>query len=148
MLTFPVTDPMMKFFVVLAIILIAPIVMGKLRIPHIAGMVLAGMLIGPYGLNILAKDGSFDLFAHVGLIYLMFLAGLEMNMGNFRKNRVGTFTLGIMAFVIPMVMGIVVNTTVLRYGWLTSILLASMYASHTLIAYPIILRYGLSLIHI
>ena len=118
--------------------------MGKLRIPHIAGMVLAGMLIGPYGLNILAKDGSFDLFAHVGLIYLMFLAGLEMNMGNFRKNRVGTFTLGIMAFVIPMVMGIVVNTTVLRYGWLTSILLASMYASHTLIAYPIILRYGLS----
>lgn len=74
----------------------------------------------------------------------MFLAGLEMNMGNFRKNRVGTFTLGIMAFVIPMVMGIVVNTTVLRYGWLTSILLASMYASHTLIAYPIILRYGLS----
>ena len=144
MLTFPVTDPMMKFFVVLAIILIAPIVMGKLRIPHIAGMVLAGMLIGPYGLNILAKDGSFDLFAHVGLIYLMFLAGLEMNMGNFRKNRVGTFTLGIMAFVIPMVMGIVVNTTVLRYGWLTSILLASMYASHTLIAYPIILRYGLS----
>ena len=144
MLTFPVTDPMMKFFVVLAIILIAPIVMGKLRIPHIAGMVLAGMLVGPYGLNILAKDGSFDLFAHVGLIYLMFLAGLEMNMGNFRKNRVGTFTLGIMAFVIPMVMGIVVNTTVLRYGWLTSILLASMYASHTLIAYPIILRYGLS----
>ena len=144
MLTFPVTDPMMKFFVVLAIILIAPIVMGKLRIPHIAGMVLAGMLIGPYGLNILAKDGSFDLFAHVGLIYLMFLAGLEMNMGNFRKNRVGTFTLGIMAFVIPMVVGIVVNTTVLRYGWLTSILLASMYASHTLIAYPIILRYGLS----
>ena len=144
MLTFPVTDPMMKFFVVLAIILIAPIVMGKLRIPHIAGMVLAGMLVGPYGLNILAKDGSFDLFAHVGLIYLMFLAGLEMNMGNFRKNRVGTFTLGIMAFVTPMVMGIVVNTTVLRYGWLTSILLASMYASHTLIAYPIILRYGLS----
>ena len=144
MLTFPVTDPMMKFFVVLAIILIAPIVMGKLRIPHIAGMVLAGMLVGPDGLNILAKDGSFDLFAHVGLIYLMFLAGLEMNMGNFRKNRVGTFTLGIMAFVIPMVMGIVVNTTVLRYGWLTSILLASMYASHTLIAYPIILRYGLS----
>lgn len=144
MLTFPVTDPMMKFFVVLAIILIAPIVMGKLRIPHIAGMVLAGMLVGPYGLNILAKDGSFDLFAHVGLIYLMFLAGLEMNMGNFRKNRVGTFTLGILAFVIPMVMGIVVNTTVLRYGWLTSILLASMYASHTLIAYPIISRYGLS----
>ena len=144
MLSLPVTDPMMKFFVVLAIILIAPIVMGKLRVPHIAGMVLAGMLVGPYGLNILAKDGSFDLFAHVGLIYLMFLAGLEMNMGNFRKNRVGTFTLGIMAFVIPMVMGIVVNTTVLRYGWLTSILLASMYASHTLIAYPIILRYGLS----
>ena len=134
----------MIFFVVLCIILFAPIIMGKLRIPHIVGMVLAGVAVGPHGLNILAKDDSFDLFGHVGLYYIMFLAGLEMNMANFMKNRVRTFTHGIMAFVIPMVMGFIVNRTVLEYNVMTSVLLASMYASHTIITYPIIMRYGLA----
>lgn len=141
---FPITSPTMIFFVVLCIILFAPIVMGKLRIPHIVGMVLAGVVVGPHGLNILAKDSSFDLFGHVGLYYIMFLAGLEMNMANFRKNRVRTFTHGIMAFVIPMAMGFFINRGVLEYSIMTSILLASMYASHTIITYPIIMRYGLA----
>ena len=141
---FPITSPTMIFFVVLCIILFAPIIMGKLRIPHIVGMVLAGVAVGPHGLNILAKDDSFDLFGHVGLYYIMFLAGLEMNMANFMKNRVRTFTHGIMAFVIPMVMGFIVNRTVLEYNVMTSVLLASMYASHTIITYPIIMRYGLA----
>ena len=134
----------MIFFVVLCIILFAPIIMGKLRIPHIVGMVLAGVAIGPHGLNILAKDSSFELFGHVGLYYIMFLAGLEMNMSNFRKNRVRTFTHGIMAFVIPMAMGFVINRSILEYSVMTSILLASMYASHTIITYPIVMRYGLT----
>ena len=134
----------MIFFVVLCIILFAPIIMGKLRIPHIVGMVLAGVAVGPHGLNILAKDSSFDLFGHVGLYYIMFLAGLEMNMSNFRKNRVRTFTHGIMAFVIPMAMGFVINRSILHYSVMTSILLASMYASHTIITYPIVMRYGLT----
>lgn len=141
---FPIADPTLIFFVVLCIILFAPIIMGKLRIPHIVGMVLAGVIIGPHGFNILAKDSSFDLFGHVGLYYIMFLAGLEMNMSNFRKNKFRTFTHGIMAFVIPMLMGFVANRTVLEYSVLTSVLLASMYASHTLISYPTILRFGLS----
>ena len=134
----------MIFFVVLCIILFAPIVMGKLRIPHIVGMVLAGVVIGPYGLNVLAKDDSFDLFGHVGLFYIMFLAGLEMNMANFMKNKARTVTHGIMAFVIPMLMGFFINRAVLEYSVMTSVLLASMYASHTIIAYPIIMRYGLT----
>lgn len=134
----------MIFFVVLCIILFAPIIMGKLRIPHIVGMVLAGMVIGPYGLNILAKDASFYLFGHVGLFYIMLLAGLEMNMANFMKNRARTVTHGIMAFVIPMVMGFIVNRAVLQYSVLTSVLLASMYASHTIVTYPIIMRFGLT----
>lgn len=141
---FPITSPTMIFFVVLCIILFAPIIMGKLRIPHIVGMVLAGVAVGPHGLNILAKDSSFDLFGHVGLYYIMFLAGLEMNMSNFRKNRVRTFTHGIMAFVIPMAMGFVINRSILHYSVMTSILLASMYASHTIITYPIVMRYGLT----
>ena len=83
---FPITDPTLIFFVVLLIILFAPIIMGKLRIPHIIGMVLAGVLIGQYGLNILERDNSFELFGRVGLYYIMFLAGLEMDMEGVKKN--------------------------------------------------------------
>ena len=140
----PISSPTMSFFVVLCIILFAPIIMGKLRIPHIVGMVLAGVAVGPHGFNILDNDRSMELFGHVGLYYIMFLAGLEMNMGDFRKNRVRTFAHGILAFVIPMAMGFILNRTALGYGFITSVLLASMYASHTLIAYPTVLRYGLS----
>ena len=140
----PITSPTITFFVMLFIILFAPIVMAKLRIPHIVGMVLAGVIVGPHGFDILANDRSMVIFGHVGLFYIMLLAGLEMNMGDFRKNRVRTFTHGIMAFIVPMVMGFVINRSVLSYGFITSVLLASMYASHTLIAYPTVLRYGLS----
>ena len=76
----PITDPTMIFLVVMFLILAAPIVMGKLRIPHIVGMVLAGVLVGKYGLNILERDSSFELFGKVGLYYIMFLAGLEMDL--------------------------------------------------------------------
>lgn len=140
----PITDPTWIFFIVLCIILFAPILMGKLRIPHIIGMVLAGVIVGPHGFNILSYDSSFELFGKVGLYYIMFLAGLEMNMADFRKNRIRTSTHGLLAFAIPMIIGFAVNTSLLKYGILTSVLLASMYASHTLIAYPIVLRYGIS----
>ena len=83
---FPITDPTLIFFVVLLIILFAPIIMGKLRIPHLIGMVLAGVLIGKYGLNILERDDSFELFGKVGIYYIMFLASLEMDMEGVRKN--------------------------------------------------------------
>nr|WP_155951780.1 cation:proton antiporter [Segatella paludivivens] len=140
----PITDPTWIFFIVLCIILFAPILMGKLRIPHLIGMILAGVIVGPHGFNILSHDSSFELFGKVGLYYIMFLAGLEMNMADFKKNRIKTSTHGILAFAIPMIIGFALNTSLLKYGVLTSILLASMYASHTLIAYPIVLRYGLS----
>ena len=140
----PITDPTWIFFIVLCIILFAPILMGKLRIPHIIGMVLAGVIVGPHGFNILSYDSSFELFGKVGLYYIMFLAGLEMNMADFRKNRIRTSTHGLLAFAIPMIIGFAVNTSLLKYGILTSVLLASMYASHTLIAYPIVMRYGIS----
>lgn len=141
---FPITDPTLIFLVVMLIILFAPIIMGKLRIPHIVGMIIAGAIVGPHGLGILAKDSSFTLFGNVGLYFIMFLAGLEMNMSDFRKNRKKTFTHGILAFAIPIVIGFILNTSLLKYGIMTSVLLASMYASHTLLSYPIILRFGLS----
>ena len=100
--------------------------------------------MGFRSLHILARDSSFELFGKVGLYYIMFLAGLEMNMGDFKQNRGKAVVLGLLAFVIPMALGFITNMTVLKYGFITSVLLASMYASHTLVAYPIVIRYGVS----
>lgn len=143
-LTLPITDPTWIFLLVLLIILFAPILLNKLRIPHIIGMILAGLVIGEHGFNILVRDSSFELFGKVGLYYIMFLAGLEMNMGDFKKNRGKAVMLGLLAFVIPIGIGLVINMMLLKYSLVTSILLASMYASHTLVAYPIVIRYGVS----
>ena len=143
-MTFPVTDPIWIFFIVLIIILFAPIVLGKLKIPHIIGMILAGIVIGEHGLNILERDSSFELFGQVGLYYIMFLAGLEMDMEDFRKNKVKGLVFGLLTFIIPMALGIWTSVSLLGYSMVTSVLLSSMYASHTLIAYPIVSRYGLS----
>ena len=141
---FPITDPTWIFFLVLVIILFAPIVLERLRIPHIIGMILAGVVIGEHGLNILARDSSFELFGKVGLYYIMFLAGLEMNMEDFKSIRVKATVLGLLAFIFPLGIGIWTNLHILGYGLITSVLLASMYASHTLIAYPIVIRYGIN----
>ena len=143
-LELPVTDPTWIFLLVLLIILFAPLLLNKLRIPHIIGMILAGLAIGEHGFNILARDSSFELFGKVGVYYIMFLAGLEMNMADFKKNRGKAIVLGLLAFIIPISIGLVTNVVLLKYSLITSILLASMYASHTLVAYPIVIRYGIS----
>ncbi|CAK7075189.1 cation:proton antiporter domain-containing protein [Bacteroides rodentium] len=143
-LKLPITDPTWIFLLVLLIILFAPILLNKLRIPHIIGMILAGLVIGEHGFNILVRDSSFELFGKVGLYYIMFLAGLEMNMGDFKQNRGKALVLGLLAFIVPIGIGLVTNMALLKYGVLTSVLLASMYASHTLVAYPIVIRYGVS----
>jgi Kef-type K+ transport system membrane component KefB/nucleotide-binding universal stress UspA family protein len=140
----PVTDPTWVFFLVLLIILFAPMVMGRLRIPHIIGMILAGVVVGKYGFNILERDSSFQLFGKVGVYYIMFLAGMEMDLEDFKQNRVKGGVFGLLTFLLPMLLGIWSSMSLLGYGFLTAVLLASMYASHTLIAYPIISRYGLS----
>ena len=140
---FPVTDPTLVFFVVLCIILFAPIIMGKLRIPHIIGMVLAGVLVGQYGLNILVRDDSFELFGKVGMYYIMFLAGLEMDMEGLKKDSSQFFIFGILTALIPMAITYPVATICLNYSPAASLLLSCIMASNTLIAYPIAVRYGL-----
>ncbi len=140
----PITDPTWIFFIVLCIILFAPVLLGRLKIPHIIGMIIAGVLIGPHGLHILDKDSSFELFGKVGLYYIMFLASLEMDMQDMKRIGNKAFVLGILAFLFPLGLGIISNIWILEYNLITSVLLASMYASHTLIAYPIVIRYGIS----
>ena len=139
----PITSPTVIFFVVLLIILLAPIIMGKLRIPHIIGMVLAGMLIGEHGLHILERDNSFELFGKVGLLYIMFLAGLEMDLESVKKNSRRFLTFGLMTCLIPLVLTFIMSRWLLNYSATASFLLGCIMASNTLIAYPIISRYGL-----
>ena len=141
---FPITDPTLIFFVVLLMILLSPIIMGRLRIPHIIGMVLAGVLVGKYGLNILGRDASFELFGRVGLYYIMFLAGLEMDMEGLKKNRNRVMIFGMLTFLVPFAMTYFMGVSLLGYLPLASLLLAAIMASNTLIAYPIVGRYGLT----
>ncbi len=139
----PIASPTMIFFVVLLIILFAPIVMSKLRIPHIIGMVLAGVLVGEHGLNLLARDNSFEVFGQVGLYYIMFLAGLEMDMESVRKNYRRLNTFGVLTCFVPLILTYVMAITILGYSGRASFLLGCIMASNTLVAYPIIGRYGL-----
>ncbi len=140
---FPITDPTLIFFVVLLIILFAPIIMGKLRIPHIIGMVLAGVLVGKYGLNILERDSSFELFGKVGLYYIMFLAALEMDMEGMKKNKSRLLIFGLLTFCIPFVITFLTGIYLLDYLPKAALLLGCIMASNTLIAYPIVARFGL-----
>lgn len=140
---FPITDPTLTFFVVLLIILLAPIIMGKLRIPHIIGMVLAGIVVGKYGLNILVRDNSFELFGRVGLYYIMFLAALEMDMESIRKNRNRLLIFALLTFTVPLLLTYFMGIHLLNYGITASLLLGCIMASNTLVAYPIVSRYGL-----
>ena len=140
---FPITDPTLTFFVVLLIILLAPIIMGKLRIPHIIGMVLAGVVVGKYGLNILVRDNSFELFGRVGLYYIMFLAALEMDVESIRKNRNRLLIFALLTFTVPLLLTYFMGIHLLNYGITASLLLGCIMASNTLVAYPIVSRYGL-----
>ena len=140
----PITDPTWIFFLVLMIILFAPIFLGRLRIPHIIGMILAGVVIGKYGLNILERDSSFELFGKVGIYYIMFLAGLEMDLENLKKNISKALVFGVLTFCIPFIAGMWVGLSLLNFSMGTSLLFSSILASHTLGAYPIVGRYGMA----
>ena len=140
--TFPLHNPVLIFSLVLFIILFAPILLGRLRIPHIIGLILAGAVIGPHGANLMERDSSIQLFGTVGLLYIMFLAGLEIDLADFKKNKYKSIFFGLCTFSIPMTLGTIVSYYILDYSILSSVLLASMFASHTLIAYPIVSKFG------
>ena len=143
-ITLPLTDPVLKFLLILVIILAAPLLLNKLRIPHLLGLIIAGAIIGPNGFNLVLRDSSIILSGTAGLLYIMFLAGLEIDLGDFKKNKWKSLTFGMYTFLVPMALGTLVGLYVLNFSMLTSILLASMFASHTLIAYPIISKLGIT----
>ncbi len=139
-----VTQPIPIFFIVLGIILLAPLLLNRLKIPHIIGMIVAGVVIGPYGFDVLSADSSFEIFGQVGLLYLMFLAGLEIDMYHLRLNlRRGMF-FGLLTLFIPLILGVLSSILFLNLDLTTSLLLGAMYAAHTLISYPVAARYGIT----
>lgn len=143
-LTLPLTNPVIIFSLVLFIILFAPIVFNKIKVPHIIGLIVAGIIIGPYGLNLLLRDSSIVLFGTVGLIYIMFTAGLEIDLDEFKKNSFKSLVFGLFTFILPMAGGFFGAYYLLKYSIPSSIVLACTMASHTLLAYPIASKYGLS----
>ncbi|MBS9523156.1 cation:proton antiporter [Litoribacter ruber] len=140
----PLSNPVLIFSIILFIILFAPLLLNKLKIPQLIGLIIAGAIIGPYGFNLLERDSSVVLFGTVGLLYIMFLAGLEIDLADFKKNSSKSIVFGLFTFLIPMSLGILAGLYVLNFNIMTSVLLASMFASHTLIAYPIISKMGIT----
>lgn len=129
---------------VLVMILITPVLLRRLGVPHIVGMILAGIAVGPYGFNLLARDASFEIFGQVGILYLMFLAGVEIDIPGLRKNWKHGVRFGLLSFLLPMVGSILVCCYVMNFSILSAALIGAMLASHTLISYPIVARFGLS----
>jgi Kef-type K+ transport system membrane component KefB len=140
----PLKNPVIIFSLVLFIILFAPILLKKIKVPHIIGLILAGVAVGPYALNLLRRDSSIVLFGTVGLLYIMFLAGLEIDMTEFKKNKFRIIMFGLTTFLLPLIFGSLASYYILGYGWLSSVLLASMFSTHTLVSYPIASKYGVS----
>lgn len=142
--TLPLTNPVLKFLLILVIILFAPIILNKIKIPHLLGLIIAGAVIGPNGFYLMARDSSIILSGTAGLLYIMFLAGLEIDLADFKKNSKKSIVFGLYTFLIPMTLGTLAGIYVLNFSVMTSVLLASMFASHTLIAYPLISKLGVA----
>ncbi len=138
-----VTDPTWIFFLVLVIILCAPLLLRKLHIPHIIGLILAGIMVGEHGFNLLERDSSFELFGQVGIYYIMFLAGLELNIGSIIQYGKKGIRFGMLTFIIPFAIGYASSHWLLHYDTAPSLILACLFSSHTLVSYPIVSRYGM-----
>ncbi len=143
-LTLPIEDPVLKFLVLLIIILSAPLLLNKIKVPHLLGLIIAGAIIGPHGFNLLARDSSIVVTGTTGLLYIMFLAGLEIDMADFKRNKWKSLTFGMFTFVIPLVLGYLAGYYLLGFGKISSLLFASLFSSHTLIAYPLVGKFGIT----
>jgi Kef-type K+ transport system membrane component KefB len=140
----PLTNPVLKFLLLLLVMLFVPIFFSKIKIPPLLGLIIAGAFLGQNGTNLLERDSSIILSGTAGLLYIMFLAGLEMDLKEFRKNSQKSIVFGLFTFLIPMTLGVLSSIYILNFSVLTSVLLASMFASHTLIAYPMVSKLGVS----
>lgn len=140
----PLQNPVLVFSVILFIILLSPIILRMLRVPGIVGLILSGVVIGPYGLNIIENNSAINLFSTIGLLYIMFIAGLELDLNEFRLHRHRSLVFGLFTFILPMAIGFPIIHKLLGYDFYASLLIAGMFSTHTLVAYPIVSRMGVS----
>jgi Kef-type K+ transport system membrane component KefB len=139
----PVKNPVLILALTLLIILFAPLVLKRFRIPGIIGLIIAGVIIGPNTLHIIEKSTSFELFSKTGLLYIMFLAGLEIDMQEYKQNRSKSLVFGALTFFIPITIGYLVCVYVFGFSLWPALLLASMFSTHTLLSYPIVSNMGI-----
>lgn len=141
---FPLQEPVLVFALILFIILLSPILLRRLNIPGIIGLIISGVVIGPYGLHILENNSAIELFSKIGILYIMFIAGLELDLNEFKANRNKSLIFAFYTFIIPLAIGYPVCFYILGYDLNASLLTASMFATHTLVAYPIVSKFGIS----
>jgi len=140
----PFQNPVLVFAVILFIILLSPILLRKLKIPGIIGLIISGVIIGPHGLNVLEQNSAVKLFSTIGLLYIMFIAGLELELKEFQHNRNKSLVFGFLTFTIPLVFGFPVCYYFLNYSFTASLLISSMFSTHTMVSYPIVSKFGIS----
>ena len=141
---FPGTDPVIIFTVLIGVILLSPGLFRIVKIPEVASYIIAGMLIGPYGFNILARDSSIELLGTIGLLYIMFLAGIDLDIDKFKLNKKKSIIFGMITFFIPFVIGMIVITYFIDPGIQGALLISVMFSTHTLIAYPVVRKLGIN----
>ncbi len=140
----PVTDPVLVFAIILLIILVSPVILRKIRVPGIIGLIVSGIIIGPSGFNIIEKNQAIDLFSTIGLLFLMFIAGLDLDQQQFRRTRHKSLLFGLLTYTIPFSAGMPVCYYLLDYNLITSLMISNMFATHTMVSYPIVSKLGLS----
>lgn len=143
-LTTPIEDPILKFLLIMTIILGTPLILNKLKIPYLLGLIIAGAVIGPHGLNLVLRDSSIILSGSAGMLYILFTAGLEMDMADFKQSSVRSLAFGLYTYIFPMLFGVISGYGILGYSLPSSLLLGALFASQTLIAYPIISKLGIT----
>lgn len=139
----PVTDYTLFFTIVILVILVAPLLAAKTKVPDLVLILLAGAALGPTGFGVLERNMAIRLFGEVGLIYIMFLAGLEIDLYQFSKTRRGSIGFGLLTFAVPQALGTFAGREILGLSWTASLLIGSMFASHTLLSYPVASRLGI-----
>ncbi|WP_295937937.1 cation:proton antiporter [uncultured Alistipes sp.] len=143
-ITLPIEDPILKFLIILVIIFAAPLILNKLKVPYLLGLIIAGAIIGPHGLNLMLRDSSIILSGTAGLLYIMFLSGLDMDMSDFKRSSWQSLIFGLYTFLVPLGLGFLAGYYIMGFPLYSSILLAGLFASQTLIAYPIVSKLGIA----
>jgi Kef-type K+ transport system membrane component KefB len=136
--TLPLTNPVLVFSLVLMIILFTPILLKKLNVPSIVGLIISGVIIGPHGFHVLDKNAGIELFSTIGLLYIMFIAGLDLDLAQFKSYRYKSLIFGFFTFIFPFSIGFPVCYYLLHFDFNASVLISSMFSTHTLVSYPIV----------